>query len=238
MPGVNFIPPNPFNDLMATLFNDEGTADVVLEVGEGDCKRKFYAHRLILTKCAPDLAALCEDCDKDMPLPLPDVDPDIFHELLRFVYGGKVAQSKFVSQYRDFIDTADQFGVINLKIEAEVRYVKAEVMTVDNVVDNLAYADSKNCSRLKECAIVFMMKNPATMKSESFNNVPISMSTVKEIFFVGYMLSQSKKADTIVPTDPNSFDALLAPRRKQPKEEDLERLSIDELRRKLSRKGC
>ena len=185
----NFFPPNPFNDLMATLFNDEGTADLVLEVGKGLKKREFFAHRAILTKCAPDLAVLCEDCDKDKPLPLPDVDPDVFHELLRFVYGGKVAEDKWGSHYQDFIDTADQFGVVNLKIEAESRFVDAVLLTVDNVVDNLAYADSKNCPRLKEHAIKYIMEHPTEVfSSDSFKNFPISENIVKEIFFVSRLV--------------------------------------------------
>jgi len=182
---------------MATLFNDEGTADLVLEVGEGSKKRLFFAHRLILTKCAPDLAALCEDCDKDKPVTLPDVDPDVFQELLRFVYGGEVAEDKWGSHYRHFIDTADKFGVINLKIEAEVRYVKAEAMSVDNVVDKLAYADSKNCPRLKERAITFIMEHPTEVfSSDSFKTFPISESIVKEIFFVGNLLLQMQSNRT------------------------------------------
>ena len=182
---------------MATLFNDEGTADLVLEVGKGLKKREFFAHRAILTKCAPDLAVLCEDCDKDKPLPLPDVDPDVFHELLRFVYGGKVAEDEWGTHYQDFIEIADQFGVVNLKIEAEVRYVKAVVMTADNVVDILAYADSKNCPRLKEQAIKYIMEHPTEVfSSDSFKTFPISKSIVKEVFFVGNLLLQMQSNHT------------------------------------------
>ena len=189
-----FIPPNPISNLIVTLFNDEDTADLVLEVGEGLQKRRLYAHRLILTKCAPDLAALCEDCDKDKPLPLPDDDPEVFHEILRFVYGGKVAEDKWGTRHRVFIDTADKFGVGNLKIEAEVRYVKTEAITADNVVEKLAYADSKNCSLLKECAIIFMMNDPTdVMNSESFNSFPKSESIIKEILFVGSMMNSAGK---------------------------------------------
>ena len=206
-----FIPPNPFNNLMATLFNDEDTSDLALEVGEGIQKRRFYAHRAILTKCAPDLATLCEDCDKDKPLTLHDVDPEVFHELLRFVYGGKVAEDKWGSHYRHFIDTADKFGVINLKIEAEVRYVRAEALTVDNAVESLLYADSKNCSYLKELAIKYIMEHPTEVfNSESFKNFPVSESIVKEIFFVSRLVPQKGERMDV---------------------------TVGELRRRLSRKG-
>jgi len=196
---------------MATLFNDEDTSDLTLEVGEGLQKRRFYAHRAILTKCAPDLAALCEDCDKDNPVTLPDVDPDVFQELLRFVYGGKVVEDKWGSHYRHFIDTADKFGVINLKIEAEVRYVRAEALTVDNVVESLLYADSKNCSYLKEQAIKYIMEHPTEVfNSESFKNFPVSESIVKEIFFVSRLVPQKGERMDV---------------------------TVGELRRRLSRKG-
>ena len=64
----NFIPPNPFDSLMATLFNDEDTADIVLKVGKGENERTFFTHRAVLKKCAPELAQLCEDCDKSESL--------------------------------------------------------------------------------------------------------------------------------------------------------------------------
>ena len=229
-----FIPPNPINNLIATLFNDEDTADLVLEVGEGLQKRRLYAHRLILTKCAPDLAALCEDCDKDKPLPLPDVDPEVFHELLHFVYGGKVAEDKWGTRYRVFIDTADKFGVGNLKIEAEVRYVKALVMTADNVVDILAYADSKNCSLLKECATIFMMNDPTDiMNSESFKDFPKSDSIIKEILFISSMMNRAGKEAASKSANCNIYNQLFRADGFKPNKF----CCIDVLRQRLSAKG-
>ena len=186
----NYIPPNPFGTLMVTLFNDEDTADIVLKAGEGEKERKFFTHSLILKKCAPELASLCDGCDKSEPLYLPSVQPDILNELLRYVYGGTVSYEKWKGRHQEFIDAADRYGIVNLKVEAEVRYVKDEstekAMTLDTAIEMLRFAESKNCPLLREHAVAFIMvtiaKSGDTMDlMDSFKNFPISESILKEI---------------------------------------------------------
>ncbi|KAL7524991.1 hypothetical protein ACHAXR_000811, partial [Thalassiosira sp. AJA248-18] len=66
-----FVPENPCSKMILKMFTDEESADVVLEVKDGDQKVgntrkrtpssivKFHAHRVILKQCAPMLAELC-----------------------------------------------------------------------------------------------------------------------------------------------------------------------------------
>jgi hypothetical protein len=63
------------------------------------------------------------------------------------------------SQTKEIIDAADRYGVSNLKLEAEAYCVASTTFTVDNVLDHLFYADSKNCALLKEAAMDFIAKN-------------------------------------------------------------------------------
>ena len=186
-----YVPPNPFSALMKSLFLDEETADLLLEVGEGEEKCQYFAHYIILKQCAPDLASLCYGCDKSEPLHLPDVDHEVFLELLRYVYGKKVAEDKWKGRHQDFIDAADKYGVVHLKLMAEARYVKEDKINVDNVVDKLLYADSKNCALLKEQAILFIMNNAkVVLNSESFKSFPKSESIIKEIFTIAGIVAQ------------------------------------------------
>lgn len=97
-----FVPNNPFLKMIKGMFLDEETADVCFEVCTAEGKEDddgtkrvktstpFYAHRLILNKCAPMLAALFDSKDtrRMTSAPISDVNPDIFRHLLCYVYGG------------------------------------------------------------------------------------------------------------------------------------------------------
>ena len=172
---------------MLDSFDDKKTADVLFDVGEVQTGRKtrkrakvsptsFYAHRFILKSCAPQLAELCEGIDDSSPVPISDVKPDIFKYLLYFVYGGSIPDVIMETNARDLIDAADVFCVVNLKMAAEAAYVCNETMTTDNVMENLLYADGKNCALLKEAAMDFLVENGEEVLAEvNLDNVPACM---------------------------------------------------------------
>ena len=106
------------------------------------------------------LADMCgSGGDNVTAVPITDVKPDIFHHLLYYLYGGKVSDEELKANAKDLIDAADKFGIMNLKLEAEVCYVKSTTLTIDNILDNLLYADSKNCALLKETVMDFIVEN-------------------------------------------------------------------------------
>ena len=64
------------------------------------------------------------------------------------------------------------------RLEAEAWYVKSTTLTVDNMLDNLLYADSKNCALLKETVMDFILENGDDIIGKvSFDKVPGSMMT-------------------------------------------------------------
>jgi hypothetical protein len=74
---------------------------------------------------------------------------------------------------RDIIDAADKYRVINLKLEAESSFVVGATFTIENVVELLLYADSKNLALLKEAAMDYMMENrDEVLEKLSFTDVP------------------------------------------------------------------
>ena len=164
---------------------NEESADIVFEAGGGESKsnaRKkaktlpvtFPAHRLILKECSPTLAELCgSEGDKTTPIPIPDVSPDVFHHLLFHLYGGKVADDNMKSHAKEIIDAADKYGVVDLKLSAEACLVKTTTFSVENLMDHLLYADSKNCALLKEAAMDFMLENrDEVLEKVSFDDAP------------------------------------------------------------------
>ena len=227
-PSDVYVPNNPFQDIMEGLFLDKDTADVCFEVCTAEKKGKkkrakaselFHAHHLILKKCAPMLANLFDLDDSDGKLAtatISDIRPDIFHHLLHYVYGGSVPEDELKANAKDIIDAADKYSIINLKLEAEAAYVKSFDITMDNVMDNLLYADAKNCALLKEAVMNFLAENSSdASKKLSFNDVP------------GHLMK----------------DLLVAVSRNGKKEasgaatEELTSLSVSDLRRKLAEKG-
>ena len=53
----------------------------------------------------------------------------------------------------------DRYGAINLKIEAETYDVSSITINLENVMDHLNFAHSKNCVLLKERVIEFIATN-------------------------------------------------------------------------------
>ena len=98
--------------------------------------------------------------------------PNIFRILLSYIYGGKVSEDNMVLHARDIIDAADKYGVVNLKLEAEASFVVGATFTIENVMEHLLYADSKNLALLKEAAMDYMMENrDEVLEKLSFTDV-------------------------------------------------------------------
>ena len=175
------IPMNPLLNLIQGLFLNEKTADIVFEVGGGNSKNnamkmakiepiRFPAHRLIVSNCSSIFADLCvseEGDDRTNIIEINDVVPDVFRLLLFYIYGGKVSNDDMKSHAKEIIDSADKYGVVNLKLEAEAHFVKGTTFTIENVMELLLYAESKNCALLKEAAIDFIVDN----KSEVIDKI-------------------------------------------------------------------
>jgi speckle-type POZ protein len=227
-----FVPKNPFQKIVLQgMFLNVDTADVCFEViSSADAKKGkkkkakasdlLHAHYLILKKCAPMLADLFGLQDNDGKLAtatISDIKPDIFRHLLYYVYGGSVPEEELKTHAKDIIDAADKYSIINLKLEAEAAYVKATDITMDNAMDNLLYADAKNCALLKEAVIDFLAENSIeAVEKISFNDAPAYL--MKDLLVV---IGRDRKkyasgADTT---------------------EELTILSVSDLRRKLTEKG-
>jgi len=225
-----FVPKNPLLKMVKETFLEESTADVCFEVSNAEAKKGkkkrakasdfFHAHSFILKKCAPMLANLFDlDTNNDGKLAtatIADIKPDIFRHLLYYVYGGNVPEKDLATHAKAIIDAADKYSIINLKLEAEAAYVKLTRITIDNAMDNLLYADAKNCALLKEAVMNFLADNGTEAADKmSFNDVPGHL--MKDLLVV--IGRNSKKEASGVATD------------------ELSTLCVSALRRKLAEKG-
>ena len=189
-----FIPKNPIIDnILNNKFHDEESADIVFEVGSGSKLGKgtrkraktsttsYYAHRFIVQDISTTLAEMCKPSAGDeatTSVSITDVKPDVFQHMLYYIYGGDLPDELIKEDAKDLIDAADKYGVVSLKLEAEVYYVKSTTITLENMMDNLLYAESKNLAVLKEAVMDYMVANKSDIIGKvSFDNVPSSMIT-------------------------------------------------------------
>ncbi|KAL7450476.1 hypothetical protein ACHAWC_002386 [Mediolabrus comicus] len=183
-----FIPKNPCQNMLQKKFLDEKTSDVCFEVSSSDSNNDrskktkasdlFHAHRSILEICAPMLAALLPPRpDGELAkASITDVKPDIFRYLLFYVYGGSVPEEVLKQRAKEIIETADKYSIVCLKLEAEALYVESTDITMENAIDNLLYADAKNCALLKETVLDFLAENSVEAgQNISFSDLPSHM---------------------------------------------------------------
>jgi hypothetical protein len=177
-----FIPENPVAKMIHGLFLDKKSADIVFEVGgdKGNDNNAFPAHRLIIENCSSVFADLCESHDDSTTpiIQINDVTPDIFRLLLSYIYGGKISNDDTKLHAKEIIDAADKYGVVNLKLKAEASLVEDTTFTIQNVMEHILYADSKNLALLKEAAMDYIVDNKTqVIEKLSFANAPGTLVT-------------------------------------------------------------
>ena len=112
-----------------------------------------------MASCSSILADLCESHNDDTSpiIQINDVAPDVFRLMLSYMYGGKVSEDNMLLHARGVLDAADKYGVIYLKLEAEASLVEGTTFTIENVMELLLYAESKNLALLKEAAMDYIV---------------------------------------------------------------------------------
>jgi hypothetical protein len=162
---------------------DEKSADVVFEVEEendmASPPRKFYAHSLILKNASHLFADLCKS--PPCTIPISDVSPGIFSCMLHSVYGcdssdigqGFKSECGPNKNMTDVIKAANKYGLTNLKLRAEVFHVSllSGMIDLDNFMDQLQFANSKNLYLLQEAVMDLKRKclpGPQKVSSMTF----------------------------------------------------------------------
>lgn len=202
-----FLPTNPSAcKTIRNLFMDKASSDVVFEIFEhqlGDDGRKkkktahvtFYAHRVILKTASPLLAELCKSTDgSPSRIQIFDVSSNTFHHLISYMYGRELSVNAIkVSHMKEIIEAADKYGVTGLKLEAEALYVASTTICFENVLDNLLYAQSKNCALLMESVMDFIVKNKdAIIEKKTLTDAPGGL--INDVL-AAVLREQNKKTD-------------------------------------------
>lgn len=88
--------------------------------------------------------------------------------------GDKCHAAQLKKLKAEMIDAGNDYDVAHSKkLEAEVCYVKSATFTADNVIDNLLYAEARNCDVLKAAIMDFLVENGHEIMDElCFDDVP------------------------------------------------------------------
>ncbi|XP_058789952.1 speckle-type POZ protein-like [Phymastichus coffea] len=150
----------PMNFLSS--FNDEKFSDICFVIGD----KKLYAHKVILANRSDVFLELFEKKGTESQtneVNVDDITYEIFQEMLRFIYYGKVNDIENIAEH--LLEAASKYALTDLE------YITAEYlidhMTVDNLFQLLELGDRLNVSSLKQKALQF-----SVMHGEHFLNNP------------------------------------------------------------------
>ena len=178
-------------NILELFLGQDDTTDVAFKV-KGEV---MFAHRVILKAQAPELAEMCENCDKTNPMPVDDVEPEIFKTMLKHVYGENILMNELMPQSMYILKAAGKYGFNELKAEAESWRVKNFKLTVDNVISKLLEADGGSFAVVKEAAMKFILDNAEeVVGSESYSLLRQSPSLMVEVMMaMAKHISANKK---------------------------------------------
>ena len=139
------------------LFDNRAAfSDVILTVGH----RHFTAHKVILATRSPVFAAMFQPDTKESltnSVDVTGIDPDVFHEMLRFIYTNKADVSRDGAQ--SLLAAADMYQLEHLKKICERKLL--EQLSLENAVQLLIIADRYSAGHLKNKVKAFINSSPS-----------------------------------------------------------------------------
>lgn len=149
--GAAAIPECRLSEDLGWLLDSSCNSDVTLRVDGGS----FGAHRSILAARSPVFRTMFEHPMQERALGevvVTDVEYDVFADLLRFVYTGRVPDN-IVKPWPLFV-AADKYQLERLKVACEVALLSR--LTVGTAADTLLLADSHSAHELRKGALEFV----------------------------------------------------------------------------------
>ena len=145
------------NDL-STLLDTGNNADVTIKVADG---AEFHAHATILSARSKVFQAMLNENQmteaQTKLVSMPDIDPAVFEQLLKFLYTDQCDLSHSFAEA--LLPLGDRYDVPNLVEHCAVALTST--LNVDNVCDRLIFADAHGSltSEFREVALRFAAAN-------------------------------------------------------------------------------
>ena len=167
------------------LFESMQLSDVTFCIGD----REFPAHKVILVTRSKVFASMFEYETKENltnQIEIEDIEPEVFQELLRFIYTGEVSLHEMETIAAGLLIAADKYLLDGLKMICEnylLRYISPE-----NCVVLLLNGDLENpTERLKEAAKYFLRYPTQVMATANWETTkeenPTLLCDIQEFVF-------------------------------------------------------
>ncbi|NXH19496.1 SPOPL protein, partial [Bucco capensis] len=127
--------------------------------------QEFKAHKSVLAARSPVFNAMFEhemEESKKNRVEINDVDPEVFKEMMRFIYTGKAPNLEKMAD--NLLAAADKYALERLKVMCEEALCSN--LSVENVADILILADLHSAEQLKAQAIDFINRQVIFMRLE------------------------------------------------------------------------
>jgi speckle-type POZ protein len=143
---------------LVDLFDNMQFSDVNFNIGG----REFPAHKNILASRSKYFAAMFQHPMKEQStnqVKIEDIEPEVFQELLRFIYTGRVPLDKLQTMAASLFISADKYLLDQLKMKCE-NYLLHH-MSAENCVILLLHGDLNNPAEYLKKAAKFFRRNPS-----------------------------------------------------------------------------
>ncbi len=143
---------------LVNLFDNMQFSDVNFNIGG----REFPAHKNILAARSQYFAAMFQHPTKENStnqVKIDDIEPEVFDQLLRFIYTGRVPLDKLEKMAAGLFIAADKYLMDELKMKCE-NYLLSQ-MSPDNCVILLLNGDLQNPTEYLKKAAKFFRRNPS-----------------------------------------------------------------------------
>ncbi len=142
---------------MEKIFESMKFADININV----CGCQFKAHKIILTTRSPFFAAMFEHQTEENltnQVDIEDIKPDVFQELLHFIYTGRLSRKKMESKMPfEILNVAGKYLLDQLKMECETQLI--DRISAEKCVELLFFTEENHPAfYLKKYAFAFLRK--------------------------------------------------------------------------------
>ncbi|EXX73155.1 hypothetical protein RirG_062690 [Rhizophagus irregularis DAOM 197198w] len=214
--------PQLSQNLLESLDEDE-YYDITIEVGKDPYVKIFRAHMVILNRRSPYLRRILSTNKKYndgnlVHIKLPNILPEIFHIILRYIYGGRLSLKEY--------DTADIIKILVAAVQLNLKelIIYLQSFLIKNKSDwmeknfNLIYRTSfenESLLELQNYCNKLISKEPERMfESQNFSSIPekVLVSLIQnenlrmsEIEIWEHVLNWGLAQNPELPSDPANF---------------------------------
>ncbi|XP_033221101.1 uncharacterized protein LOC117175418 isoform X2 [Belonocnema kinseyi] len=156
------------------FFNNEAMKDVDIYV-DG---KKYFAHILVLAARSPVFCRMFSHTMKESlsgVIHIDDVEPDVFYEVLRFMYTNKFDESKNIAQ--KILVAANKYEIDDLKLLCEcILEKKLEKLDAVDLMYLMTFAEDHNANKLKEKCLFYVLQKVCF--DENINKYKVMIESV------------------------------------------------------------